>query len=369
MTSRIITIERHILDQQKLYPHATGRFTALLQNIALAAKIISRETNRAGLTNILGATSDTNVFGERQQKLDKFADEIIFKMNDHTGLLCAMASEEHEDLIDIPPKYDAGEYVLLHDPLDGSSNIDVNVSIGTIFAIHRKYTRGERGTLEDVLQRGKRLLAAGYVIYGSSTMFVYTVGQGVHGFTLDAGVGEFLLSHENIRIPEPPIYYSVNHGNEKYFTPGVRRYIKGLQGLHGEGSNPLQSRYIGSLVADFHRNLLRGGIFVYPGDLREKDKPYGKMRLMYEAQALAFVAEQAGGYASDGVGDILDIIPHSLHQRTPLFIGNRGLVEQAEQFIRDYDQEWIDAYQPYRGMSMSAIQSNNSNNRADGGSE
>lgn len=346
--NKLITIERHIYDQQKLHPNATGTFTKMLQDMALAAKLISRETNRAGLVDILGATDTHNIHGERQQKLDKFADEIIFRVNDHTGRLCAMASEEREELIDIPPHYDTGNYVLLYDPLDGSSNIDVNVSIGTIFAIHRKFTRGERGTIEDVLQEGKRLVAAGYVIYGSSTMMVYTTGQGVFGFTLDMGLGEFILSHEHIRIPNESLYYSVNQGNEKYWTPGVRRYVKWLQGIEGEGHKPLGHRYIGSLVADFHRNLLRGGIFVYPGDLQEKTKPYGKIRLMYEAQALAFIVQQAGGYASDGIGDILDLRPHSLHQRTPIFIGNRNLVEKAEEYIRKYDQEWIEAYRPHR---------------------
>lgn len=349
---KLITIERHIQEQQQSFPHATGRFTRMLQDIALAAKLISRETNRAGLVPILGMTEGTNPSGERQKKLDMFADEVIYRMNDHTGRVCAMVSEEHDDLIDIPIEYDSGEYVLLYDPLDGSSNIDVNVSIGTIFSIHRKFTRGERGTLEDVLQRGRRLMAAGYVIYGSSTMMVYTTGQGVHGFTLDTGLGEFILSHEDIRFPETTQYYSINQGNEKFWTPGVRRYVKWLQGIEGEGRDPLGHRYIGSLVADFHRNMLKGGIFLYPGTLEEHDKPYGKIRLMYEAQALAFIAEQAGGYASDGIDDILEIRPHSLHQRTPIFIGSRDLVERAEEYIREYDQEWIEAYAPYRNQQV-----------------
>jgi fructose-1,6-bisphosphatase I len=346
--ARIVTIERHILETQKQFPEATGVFTQLLYDMALSAKIIARETTRAGLVGILGASDDHNVYGEQQQKLDVFADETIFKINDHTGRLCAMASEEHEEIIEIPPHFDTGKYILLYDPLDGSSNIDVNVSVGTIFAIHRKITRGERGTLEDILQPGRKLAAAGYVIYGSSTMMVYSTGQGVHGFTLDPSVGEFLLSHENIRVPSTALYYSANAGNEKYWTPGVRRYSKWLQGIEGEGRKPLGHRYIGSLVSDFHRNLLRGGVFFYPGDLQEPQKPYGKMRLMFEAQAIAFLAEQAGAYASDGVGNILDIQPHSLHQRIPLFVGNRDLVEKAECYIRDYDQEWVEAYLPHR---------------------
>lgn len=346
--SRVITIERHILEQQQQYPGATGVFTSLLYDIALAAKIISRETNRAGLADILGATDGHNVYGERQQKLDVFADEIIYKMNDHTGRLAAMASEEHTDILTIPPHYDTGRYVLLFDPLDGSSNIDVNVSIGTIFSIHRKITEGERGTLEDMLQPGYKLAAAGYVVYGSSTMMVYSTGQGVHGFTLENSVGEFLLSHENIRIPQTPRYYSVNHGNEKYWTSGVRRYVKWLQGIYGEGHEPLGHRYIGSMVADFHRNLLRGGVFLYPGDLQNRREPYGKLRLMIEVQAMAFLAHHAGGYSSDGIGDILDIMPHDLHQRVPVFMGNRELVEKAEEFIQENDAEWIEAYRPFR---------------------
>jgi fructose-1,6-bisphosphatase I len=348
MREKLITIERHIQEQQKLFPHATGKFTEMLQDMALAAKLIARETTRAGLANILGATDNENVFGERQQKLDIFADEVIFNMNTDTGRVCAMVSEEHDDLIDIPLHYDTGNYVLIYDPLDGSSNIDVNVSIGTIFSIHRKYTRGERGTIDDVLQEGKRLLAAGYVIYGSSTMMVYTTGNGVHGFTLDPAIGEFVLSHPDIRIPTKAKYYSVNQGNEKFWTPGIRRYVKWLQGIEGEGRDPLGHRYIGSMVSDFHRNLLMGGIYIYPGTLQDPQKPYGKIRLMYEAQALAFIAQQAGGYASDGVGDILDIRPHGLHQRVPFFVGNRDLVEKAEQYIRDYDNEWHSMYLPHR---------------------
>jgi fructose-1,6-bisphosphatase I len=352
--AKIVTIERHILEQQKQYPEATGAFTQLLYDMALSAKIIARETTRAGLVGILGATDGHNSYGEQQQKLDVFADETIFTMNDHTGRLCAMASEEHDDIIEIPTHFDSGKYVLLYDPLDGSSNIDVNVSIGTIFAIHRKVSAGARGTMEDILQPGRALAAAGYVIYGASTMLVYSTGQGVHGFTLDPSVGEFLLSHENIRVPDHALYFSANVGYEKYWTPGVRRYAKWLQGIEGEGRKPLGQRYIGSLVADFHRNLLRGGVFFYPGDLQEAGKPYGKMRLMFEAQAIAFLAEQAGGYASDGLGNILDIQPQSLHQRVPLFVGNRDLVETAEQYIREYDQEWCEAYRSSFQSSVSS---------------
>jgi fructose-1,6-bisphosphatase I len=347
--SSLVTIERHILDQQRKYPGATGAFTGLLYDIALAAKLISRETTRAGIANILGSTDDANVHGEVQQKLDVFADDMIFRMNDHTGRVCVMASEEHEDLRRIPDHHSrGGRYALIYDPLDGSSNIDVNISTGTIFAIHRKVSEESSGTVEDVLQPGHRLAAAAYVIYGSSTMLVYTTGHGVHGFTLDPSVGEFLLSHPDIRIPSPGKYYSVNQGYQKQWTPGVRRYVDWLQGLDDSGREPLAGRYIGSLVADFHRNLMRGGVFLYPGTM---DKPSSKLRLTYEAQPLAFIAAQAGGYASDGVGDILDLQPTDLHQRVPLYIGNRDLVEQAERFIRDHDADYLARYTPLRTVT------------------
>lgn len=331
--SRLVTIERHILDKQELHPAATGRLTSLLYDIALAAKLIARETTHAGIANVLGATSGQNVHGETQQKLDVYADQVIFRMNDHTGRVCVMASEEHDDLLHIPERYPPGYYVLIYDPLDGSSNIDVNASIGTIFAIHRKITPGDgRGTLEDVLQPGSRLVAAAYVIYGSSTMMVYSTGQGVHGFTLDLSIGEFLLSHPDICTPPSGKYYSVNQGRQKYWTRGVQRYVAWLQGLDNEGREPLGLRYIGSMIADFHRNLLRGGVFLYPADTAQ---PNGKLRLTYEAQPLAFIAAQAGGYASDGWRDILSIQPENLHQRVPVFMGSRDLVEKAEQFLRE----------------------------------
>jgi len=337
---KLVTIERHILDQQGHHPEATGRLTSLLYDIAVAAKIIARETTRAGIANVLGSTSSRNVHGETQQKLDVFADQVIFRMNAHTGRVCVMASEEHDDLLHIPERYSPGYYVLVYDPLDGSSNIDVNASIGTVFAIHRKITPGNgRGTLEDVLQPGTCLVAAAYVIYGSSTMMVYSTGEGVHGFTLDPSIGEFLLSHPNIRIPSPPKHYSVNHGRQKYWTVSVRRFVQWLQGLDPETEDtersPLSLRYIGSLISDFHRNLMRGGIFLYPAD---SEQPDGKLRLTYEAQPLAFLAAQAGGYASNGYRDILTIQPTGLHQRVPLFTGNRELVEKAEWFIKTYDE-------------------------------
>lgn len=331
-TPPLITIERHILDQQAAHPDATGRLTSLLYDLALAAKLIARETRSAGLRDILGAVGTANVHGESQQKLDLFADRVIFQLNDHTGRVCVMASEEHDGLLQIPDRYPRGYYVLIYDPLDGSSNIDVNASIGTIFAVHRRLTPGTGpGTLADVLQPGTHLVAAAYVIYGSSTMLVYSTGQGVHGFTLDPTIGEFLLSHPFITIPTPGKYYSVNHGYQKYWSPAVQRYIAWLQALDDPARAPLAQRYVGSMIADFHRTLLQGGVFLYPADTRN---PQGKLRLTYEAQPLAFLCHQAGGYASDGARDILTIQPEDLHQRVPLFLGDRALVQRAEEFLR-----------------------------------
>ncbi|MEX1019375.1 MAG: class 1 fructose-bisphosphatase, partial [Litorilinea sp.] len=254
--NKITTIERYILEQERSYPDATGTLTSLLYDIAMAAKIIATRTTRAGLVDILGSTGDQNIQGEEVQKLDRFAERTIFRINDHTGRLAVMASEEHEDIIPIPAHYNKGKYVLIYDPLDGSSNIDYNVSVGTIFAIFRRISPDdEPGTLADCLQAGNKLVAAGYVIYGSSTMLVYSTGQGVHGFTLDPSIGEFLLSHPNMCIPAKAQYYSVNQGYQRYWTPGVNAFTKWLQGENG-ASKGLSLRYIGSMVADFHRNLL-----------------------------------------------------------------------------------------------------------------
>jgi len=332
---RITTIERHILEEQKIHPEATGTLTYLLYDLAMAGKYIASHTARAGLVEVLGSTEEYNVQGEQVMKLDRLADQTIFRFNHHTGRLAAMASEEHADLIPIPEKYPLGKYVLLFDPLDGSSNIDYNTTIGTIFSVYRRVTKDGPGTLEDCLQPGRNLVVAGYLIYSVSTMLVYTTGSGVHGFTLDPSLGEFLLTHDNIRIPDEGKYFSVNQGYEKYWSEGVKRFTRHLQGLDGE-RKPLSARYIGSLVGDFHRNLLSGGIFYYPADRKDPSKPEGKLRLLYEAIPLAFIAEQAGGYASNGKGNILDIQPASLHQRTPLFIGSRELVETAEQYLKTY---------------------------------
>jgi len=334
MAQRLVTIERHIMEQQRLHPEATGEFSALLNDIAFAAKVIHREVSKAGLVDILGRTGEQNVHGEEVQKLDEYAHNVIRRAMDHTGRLCVMASEEWADVIPIPERYGCGKYALVYDPLDGSSNIDANVTIGTIFSIHRKVSPGPRGGLEDCLQPGSKQAAAGYVIYGSSTMLVFTTGNGVDGFTLDPSVGEFLLSHESIRIPPKGKIYSVNEQNYNYWDEGVRRYVDYLKAIDKPTGRPYSLRYIGSLVADFHRNLLYGGIFMYPADRRDPRNPHGKLRLLYEAAPLAFIVEQAGGYASDGHRRILDIEPTELHQKTPLFIGSKEDVLEAEEFVQ-----------------------------------
>ncbi len=332
---KIMTIERHILEEQRQYPDATGVLTQLLYDIALAGKVIASHTTRAGLAEILGQTSEINIQGEVVQKLDRFADLIMYRLNDHTGRLAVLASEENEHPMPVPSKYPSGKYVLLYDPLDGSSNIDYNLPIGTIFSIYRRKTVRGPGTLEDCLQQGRNLVAAGYILYGSSTMLVYSTGQGVHGFTLDPSVGEFLLSHPNIKIPDKLTYFSVNLGRLIYWSAGVKDFTDYLQGTDGQ-IEALSLRYVGSLVADFHRTLLAGGVFYYPADRLDAKKSKGKLRLTYEAAPLAFLAEQAGGYASDGAQNILDIQPERLHERTPLFIGNKTLVKKAEEFIKKY---------------------------------
>ncbi len=334
---RIVTIERHILEEQRYHPEATGVLTAILYDIALAGKVIASKTSRAGLVEILGQAGITNVQGENVQKLDQIADRTVINLMDHTGRMAVMASEEHPDIIPIPDRYPTGKYVLLFDPLDGSSNIDYNVVIGTIFAIYHRISSSGPGNLEDCLQKGRNLVAAGYLLYGTSTMLVYTTGHGVHGFTLDPSLGEFLLSHPNIRMPEKPKYFSANLGYYRYWSKGVQKFTDYL--INGDDTQKgLSLRYIGSLVGDFHRNLLAGGVYYYPADNQDPNKPSGKLRLLYENGPLGFIAEQAGGCASNGVQDILDIQPESLHQRTPLFIGSREIVKKAEEFIKKYDR-------------------------------
>ena len=327
--SNLITIERHILEQQKFFPEAHGELTDLLNDVAFAAKLVRKEVVRAGLVDILGYTGTTNVQGEEVKKLDIFANEKIISAIGQHGRFAIMGSEENEGII-IPPKNETGNYALLFDPLDGSSNIDVNVSVGTIFSIYKlKGDDPSKANLADCLQHGYEQVAAGYVIYGSSVVMVYTTGHGVHGFTYDPTIGEFLLSHENIITPKTGKYYSINEGSYAQFNEGTKRYLDYIKEEDPETNRPYSTRYIGSLVADFHRNLLTGGVFVYPPTTKHAT---GKLRLMYEANPLAFICEQAGGRATNGRDRILDIQPLELHQRTPLYIGSVDDVIVAEEF-------------------------------------
>jgi fructose-1,6-bisphosphatase I len=329
-----MTLNRHIVETEREHAGATGQFSGLLSDLGYAVKTIAASVRRAGLADVLGLTGQVNVQGEQVQKLDDIAHATLVRAMEHAGHLCAMGSEECEEPIAIPDHYPKGKYVLLFDPLDGSSNIDANVSIGTIFAIYKRRSPGGAGCLEDLLQRGRALECAGYVVYGSSTMLVYSTGNGVAGFTYDPTIGEFLLSHVRITMPARGKIYSVNEGNTSSWHENVRRYVEHLKTKDKPTGRPYSSRYIGSLVADFHRNLLYGGIFMYPADYSNPEKPKGKLRLMYEANPLSFVAEHAGGYGSDGTRPILDIDPESLHQRVPLFIGSRDDVMLAEKFVR-----------------------------------
>ncbi|MCX7610708.1 MAG: class 1 fructose-bisphosphatase [Ignavibacterium sp.] len=327
------TLARHIYEEERKYPHATGELSDLLHDLSLAAKVISLEVNKAGLVDILGFTGSSNIHGDEVKKLDVFAHEMMIKAMDHGGHLCVMASEEDENIIHIPDKFRIGKYVLLFDPLDGSSNIDANVSIGTIFSIYRRVSKGDGpGSIDDCLQPGYKQVVAGYVIYGSSTIFCYTAGNGVHCFTLDPSFGEFILSHPNIKIPKKGKIYSINEGNYLYWHPGLKKYIKWLQEEDKSTGRPYSSRYVGSMVADIHRTLLYGGIFMYPADIRN---PNGKLRLMYECNPLAFIIEQAGGRATDGKQRILEIQPKELHQKTPIFIGSEEDVLTVERFLRE----------------------------------
>ncbi len=316
-----MTLTKFLIEKQREFPAATGDFTGMLSEIATAAKIISREVNKAGLIDILGWDGSRNVHGEARQKLDVFSNETFIRALSITGHLAAMASEEMDGIYQIPDPYPKGKYILVMDPLDGSSNIDVNISIGSIFSIYRRKSATSHAMLEDFLQPGTAQVCAGYVIYGSSTMMVYTTGYGVHGFTLDPSIGEFLLSHERIEIPAKGKIYSVNEGNSMHWAEPVRRY---LDGLKGEGYT---LRYVGSLVADFHRNLLKGGVFLYPADTKN---PSGKLRLLYEAAPLAYIVEEAKGSASTGTERIMEVVPEALHQKVPLIIGSRDDVARAE---------------------------------------
>lgn len=320
--SGLVTIERFLLERQPA--DATGDLTALLYDLAVAGKLIASRTRRAGLTDLLGRSGVTNVQGEEQQNLDLYADEVVAGLLSHGARVCALVSEEREQVTVVPGD---GPYVVAYDPLDGSSNIDANVSIGTIFGVFRRHDPASPPTADDWLRPGRDLVAAGYLLYGTSTMLVYSTGDGVHAFTLDPEVGEFLLTWSDLRFPDTPAYYSFNLAAESRWEAGLDRF---LAWLDGDQTPELSQRYIGSAVADFHRNLLHGGIFGYPGTL---DQPAGKLRLLYEAAPLAFLAEQAGGAGSNGRSSILDTMPTTVHQRTPVFLGARDLVERLDTFL------------------------------------
>ena len=327
------TLGEFIIDKQEDFKYTTGELSRLLSSIRLASKIVNREVNKAGIADIIGRAGNTNVQGEEQQKLDVLANEIFITALSNREVVCGIASEENDDFIEIKSGENGylSKYVVLIDPLDGSSNIDVNVSVGTIFSIYRRVT--EPGTpvkLEDFLQKGKNQVAAGYIVYGSSTMIVYTTGHGVNGFTLDPSLGTYYLSHPNIKFPRTGKIYSINEGNYIKFPQGVKNYIKYCQ--EEENDRPYTSRYIGSLVSDFHRNMIKGGIYIYPST---SQSPKGKLRLLYECNPIAFIAEQAGGRASDGFNRILEIEPKELHQRVPFFCGSIEMVEKAEEFMKN----------------------------------
>jgi len=333
--SKITTLHEFIMDRQADFKYASGELSRLLSDIAIASKVVSADVRRAGLTaNILGAQGSTNIQGEEQQKLDVIADERFIAMFKAGGEVCGIASEENDDFMPFESEFSKqGKYVVLFDPLDGSSNIDVNVSIGTIFSIYRRKSDvGAEATLEDMLQEGDKQIAAGYVLYGSSTMLVYTTGKGVNGFTLDPSIGEFCLSHPDMKMPEVGRMYAMNEGNVNICESGIKEYIETYcqQTLPG-ASRPYSGRYIGSLVADFHRNLIKGGIYIYPDTTVD---PEGKLRLLYECNPLAFIAEQAGGLATTGRKRVMEIEPDRLHQRVPFFIGSKTMVEQAMSFLK-----------------------------------
>jgi len=330
MNMKGLTLTRHILLEQRAHPAATGELSTILTQIGLAAKIIARAVSRAGLVDILGVTGSVNVHGEEVKELDEYANQIILNVFGQSGLVCTLASEEMEKPRHLSENCSHGKYALFFDPLDGSSNIDVNGTIGTIFSVHHRLRGDLHGSEKEWFQPGTQQVVAGYIIYGSSTLLVYTAGTGVYGFTLDPSIGEFLLSHERIRVPPRGKTYSINEGNGPYWRPPTRAFIDHLKQKDPESDRPYTSRYVGALVADFHRTLLKGGIFLYPGDDKN---PTGKLRLLYEAAPLAYVIEQAGGRASTGTERILDIHPVDLHQKIPLIIGSPVDVALAEDFF------------------------------------
>ena len=332
--SEFRTLGEYIVEKQHDFPHASGELSSLLASIRLAAKIVNREINKAGLVDITGAVGAENIQGEEQQKLDVYANDKFKAALEARDQVCGVASEEEDEAVAFNKELNQNaKYVVLMDPLDGSSNIDVNVSVGTIFSIYRRVSPvGTPAIDEDFLQPGEKQVAAGYVIYGSSTMLVYTTGNGVHGFTYDPSIGSFCLSHENMMIPEKGKIYSINEGNYIRFPMGVKKYIKYCQESMPEDNRPYTSRYIGSLVADFHRNLLKGGIYLYPST---ESHPKGKLRLLYECNPMAFLIEQAGGLASDGKNRIMTLKPTELHERVPFFVGSKDMVRKVEEFLAE----------------------------------
>ncbi|WP_316798335.1 class 1 fructose-bisphosphatase [Pedobacter frigidisoli] len=334
MVCGVKTLGQFIIEKQADFPYAKGELSRLLRDIAIAAKIVNREINKAGLVDILGHIGTTNVQGEKQKKLDVYADQQFIAALTSGGECCIIASEEEEEIIHIEsPVSQNAKYIVCIDPMDGSSNTDVNVAVGTVFSIYRRKSLEGRASISDVLQKGTEQVAAGYIIYGSSTMLVYTTGKGVNGFTLDPSIGEFCLSHPEMTIPETGATYSINEGNYVHFPEGVKKYIKYCQ-VEDEATNrPYTSRYIGSMVGDIHRSLINGGIYIYPTTARS---PEGKLRLLYECNPMAFIIEQAGGKASTGFERILDIHPTEVHQRVPIFVGSTKMVELAEQMMLEY---------------------------------
>jgi len=332
---QIVTLNEFIITRQTEHPEAKGDLSRLLHHIGVAAKIVNKKINKAGLVDILGEAGEVNVQGEDVKKLDIFANDHFMAAIKASGEVCAVASEENQEIITFNDGLSRdGHYIVCMDPLDGSSNIEVNVSVGTIFSIYRRLTPGgEEADLSDFLQPGIRQVAAGYVIYGSSTMLVYTTGQGVDGFTLDPGIGEFCLSHPRIRTPDTGKIYSINEGNYVHFPMGVKKYIKYCQEIDPETDRPYTSRYIGSLVSDFHRNLLKGGIFIYP---QTQAAPKGKLRLIYECNPIAFIAEQAGGMASNGTMRTMEEVPETLHQRVPFYVGSRAMMDRVHGFLQEF---------------------------------
>lgn len=329
--SGVKTLSEFIMERQDDFPFATGELSNLLNDIVIASKIVNREVNKAGLADILGATAQENIQGETQQKLDVFADEQFISALKNGGEACAIASEENDDFVAFESERSKqGKYVVAFDPLDGSSNIDVNVSIGTIFSIYRRISEvGSLANEADFLQKGEHQVAAGYVIYGSSTMLVYTTGKGVNGFTLDPSIGEFCLSHPNLQIPDEGKIYSINEGNLAYCSDAIKAYITYCKEIDKATKRPYSARYIGSMVADFHRNLIKGGIFLYPETTKN---PEGKLRLLYECNPMAYLMEQAGGIASTGKESIMKLQPHTLHQRVPTLMGSKNMVKKALSF-------------------------------------